>query len=154
MHADGRATGWRVRADLLRSAARERLRGGRRDDPSPRLRGGASLVLWAWALFVLAGAIVAKTSEHWRSALPGHPSSPANAAFVGLTAVAIAAAVLVAAGIALTLPAASRLLRDGGWRRIRARALIAMTLTIAAVAATIVLVAWAPSADGRRSQRP
>jgi hypothetical protein len=143
MHADGRNTGWRVRTDLLRAAARERLRGGRRGEPSPRIRGGASLVLWAWALFVLAGAIVAKTSEHWQRALPGHPGSIANFAYGGLTAVAVMAAVLVAAGIALTLPAAIRFLREGGWPRVRSRALIAMTLTVVAPPATVALVAWA-----------
>jgi hypothetical protein len=143
MHADGRDTGWRVRADVLRAAARERLGGGHRGEPSRRIRGGASLVLWAWAVFVLAGAIVAKTSEHWQRALSGHPASTAEIAFGGLTVVAVAAAVLVAAGIAMTLPAAMRFLRDGGWPRVRSRALVAAALTVAAVAATTALVAWA-----------
>jgi hypothetical protein len=143
MHADGRNTGWRVRADLVRASARERLRGARRDEPSRRIRGGSSLVLWAWALFVLAGAIVAKTSEHWQRALPGHPSSIANVAFAGLTAVAVTVALLVTAGIALALPGATRFLRDGGWPRVRSRALIAATLTVVAATATVVLVAWA-----------
>jgi hypothetical protein len=143
MHADGRDTGWRVRTDVLRAAARERLRGGHRGEPSRRIRGGASLVLWAWALCVLAGAIVAKTSEHWQRSLYGHPASIAKVAFAGLTVMAVTAAVLVAAGIALTLPAAVQFLREGGWSRIRSRALIAAGLTAAAVAATIALVAWA-----------
>ena len=143
MHADGRDTGWRVRADVLRAAARERLRAGRRGEPSFGIRSGASLVLWAWALFVLAGAIVAKTSEHWQRALSGHPSSIADVAFVGLTAIAVTAAVLVTAGIALTLPDATRFLREGGWTRIRSRALIAAALTVVAALATVALVAWA-----------
>ena len=143
MHADGRNTGWRVRTDVLRAAARERLRGGRRGEPSGRIRGGASLVLWAWAIFVLAGAIVAKTSEHWQRALPGHPASTAKVAFAALTGLAVAAAVLVGAGIALTVPAATRFMREGGWSRIRSRAVIAAALTVAAVAATVALVAWA-----------
>jgi hypothetical protein len=143
MHADGRDTGWRVRADVLRAVAREHLGGGQRGDPSRRIEGGASLVLWAWAVFVLAGAIVAKTTEHWQRSLSGHPASIAEVAFGGLIVVAAAAAVLVAAGIALTLPAAIRLLREGGWSRIRSRTLVAAALTVAAVAATIVLVAWA-----------
>ena len=143
MHADGRNTGWRVHADVLRAAARERLRGGHRGEPSRRIRGGASLVLWAWAVFVLAGAIVAKTSEHWQGSLSGRPASIAKVAFAGLTVAAVTAAVLVAAGIALTLPAAMRFLREGGWSRIRSRTLIAAALTAAAVAATIALVAWA-----------
>lgn len=143
MHADGRDTGWRVGADVLRAAARERLRGGHHGDPSRRISGGASLVLWAWALFVVAGAIVAKTSEHWQRALPGPPSSIANFAYGGLTAVAIMAATLVTIGIALTLPAATRFLREGGWPRIRFRALVAATLTVLAAPATVALVTWA-----------
>jgi hypothetical protein len=143
MHADGRVTGWRVRADVVRAAARERLRGGQRGEPSGRIRSGTSLVLWAWAVFVLAGAIVAKTSEHWQRALAAHPASTAKVAFAALTGLAVTAAVLVAAGIALTLPAAMRFLREDGWSRIRSRTLIAAALTIAAVAATVALVAWA-----------
>jgi hypothetical protein len=143
MHADGRGTGWRVRADLVRASARERLHGGRGDDPTGRVRGGSSLVLWAWALFVLAGAIVAKTSEHWQRGLPGHPSSIAEIAFRALTAVAVTVALLVAAGIALALPSATRFLRDGGWPRVRSRVLIAATLTVVAAPATLALVAWA-----------
>jgi hypothetical protein len=143
MHADGRPTGWRVRADVLRAAARERLRGGRHGEPSRRIRSGASLVLWAWALFVLAGAIVAKTSEHWQRSLSGHPASTAKVAFGGLTVLAVTAAALVAAGIALTLPAAVRFLHEGGWSRVRSRTLVAATLTVAAVAATVALVVWA-----------
>jgi hypothetical protein len=148
MHADGRDTGGRVRADVLRAATRERLRGGHRGEPSPRIRGGSSLVLWAWALFVLAGAIVAKTSEHWQRGVSGQPGSIARVAFGGLTAVAVTAAVLVAAGIALALPGATRFLREGGWPRIRSRALIAATLTVVAVPATVVLVAWAHRLTG------
>jgi hypothetical protein len=143
MHADGRDTGWRVRADVLRAAAGERLRGGHRSEPSGRIRGGASLVLWAWAMFVLAGAIVAKTSEHWQRALDGHPASTAKVAFAGLTGLAVTAAVLVTAGIALTLPAAMRFLREGGCVRIRSRMLIAAALTAAGVAATVALISWA-----------
>jgi hypothetical protein len=146
MHADGRDTGWRVRADLVRASTRERLRGARRDEPSRRIRGGSSLVLWAWALFVLAGAIVAKTSEHWQRALAGRPSSianVANVAFGGLTAVAVTVALLVTAGIVVALPSATRFLRDGGWPRVRSRALIAATLTVVAATATVVLVVWA-----------
>jgi hypothetical protein len=143
MHAGGRNTGWRVRADVLRAAARERLRGSHRGEPSRRIRGGASLVLWGWAVFVLSGAIVAKTSEHWQRSLSGRPAPIAKIAFAGLTVAAVTAAVLVAAGIVLTLPAAMRFLREGGWSRIRSRTLIAAALTAAAVAGTIALVAWA-----------
>jgi hypothetical protein len=58
--SDGRRLPWRLRADLARGAGRERLRaaGLGDDDPERRARGGVLLVLWAWAVFVLAGAVV------------------------------------------------------------------------------------------------
>ncbi|HEX5191293.1 MAG TPA: hypothetical protein VFW09_00710 [Solirubrobacteraceae bacterium] len=137
---DGTAP-WRVRADLIGSAARLRLLGD--GDPGRRIRGGASLVLWAWAVFVLAGAVVAKTSEHWQQALPRHGVGDAQAAFDALTVAAIVCAVLVAAGIAVALPAAARFLRDGGWWLVRARALIAVALTAAVVPALVAIGFWA-----------
>lgn len=143
MHADGRDAGWKVRGDVFRGAARERLRCAHHGEPSRRIRGGASLVLWAWAVFVLAGAILAKTSEHWQRSVSAHPASNASLAFGGLIVAAVTAAVLVAAGIALTLPAAMRFLREGGWPRVRSRTLIAAALTVAAIATTVALVAWA-----------
>jgi hypothetical protein len=138
MDADGRNTGTRMRVDLMRAAARERLRAG---DPSRQVRGGASLVLWAWALFVIGGAILAKTSEHWQQALPG--ASAAHVAFSVLKVVAFAGSAAVAAGIAITLPSAWRLLRSGGWARIRARGLLALLLSAGLVAATIAISTWA-----------
>ncbi len=138
MHADGRDTGPRMRGDLLRSAVRQRLRGT--GDPSRRVRGGTSLVLWAWALFVIAGAILAKTSEHWQQALPG--ASAAHVAFSVLQVVAFAAAALIAGGIGLSLPAVWRLLREGGWGRIRGRTVTAVILTVVVIAATVAVSAW------------
>jgi len=139
MHADGRAPAARVRLDLVRAAARERLRGA--GDPGRRVRGGAALVLWGWALFSIAGAIVAKTSEHWQQALPG--AAAAHVAFSALTVTAIATALAIAGGIALALPAAWRLLREGGWAGVRSRSLLAAGLAVALVAGTAALSGWA-----------
>lgn len=139
MHADGRDTGPRMRVDLLRAAARERLRGG--GDPSRQVRGGASLVLWAWALFVIGGAILAKTSEHWQQALPG--AAAAHVAFSAFTVIAVVVAAAVVAGIAIPAPAVWRLLRSGGWTRVRRRVLRASALTATVILATVALVTWA-----------
>lgn len=137
--SDGRRLSWRVRADVAAAGARERLRGPRIGDP----RRGGRMVLWAWAIFILAGMIVAKTSEHWQSALPkgGHPV--ASFAFVALAVLAAATAVLVLAGIALTLPSLATLLRSGGWPRIRRWILAGAALTIVLVASTAGLATWA-----------
>jgi len=139
MHADGRRTGAHLQLDLLRAAARERLRGG--GDPGRRMRGGASLVLWAWALFVVAGAIVAKTSEHWQQALPGQAA--AHVAFTAFTVIAVVVAAAIAGGVAIPLPAVWRLVREGGWPRLRRRVAWASGLTVTAAMATVALVVWA-----------
>ena len=136
--SDGRRLSWRLRADVAAAGARERLRVRGGD-----ARSGGRVVLWAWAIFVLAGMIVAKTSEHWQSALPagGHPV--ASVSFVALTVLGAATAVLVLAGIALTIPSLIALLRSGRWPQIRRWILTAATLTTVLVAATAGLAAWA-----------
>jgi hypothetical protein len=145
---------WRIRADVALAGGRERLRaaglGG--DSPDARVRGGAGLVLWGWALFVAAGAIVQKTSEHWQQALPAGSHTPATVAFGGLIGVAVAAAVLVVAGIALTLPALRRLLGAGGWAHVRRPVTRAVAITAVFIAATVGLVAWAHGLSPRDRQ--
>ena len=111
-----------------------------------------SLVLWAWALFVIAGAIVQKTSEHWQQALPTGSHTAATLAFGSLVGVAIATALVVAAGIALTLPALRRFVRAGGGARIRGSVTRAVVLTVILVVATIGLAAWARGLSPRDRQ--
>ncbi|MGH2857302.1 MAG: hypothetical protein ACRDMJ_07430 [Solirubrobacteraceae bacterium] len=137
--SDGHRLSWRLRADVAGAGAREWLLGRGVGDP----RAGGRRVLWAWAIFILAGAILAKTSEHWQQALPaaGHPI--ASVAFAVLQVVAILTAVLVLAGIALAIPSAIAFLRAGGWPQIRRWVLAAAVLTTLLVAATIGLAHWA-----------
>lgn len=134
---DGRQLSWRLRADIAAAGTRERLRG------VGDARGGGRLVLWAWAIFIIAGAIVAKTSEHWQTTLPVGGHWIAAAAFPALTVLAIATALLVLAGIALTIPSLIAFLQTGGWPKIRAWILAAAALSTALVAATVAIVAWA-----------
>jgi hypothetical protein len=145
---------WRVRADVALAGGREQLRGAGLggDSPDARVRGGAGLVLWAWALFVLAGMIVQKTSEHWQQALPAGGHITATVAFDSLVGVAIAAAALVLAGIALTLPALGRFLVAGGWAQIRRPVIRAATITAVLIIATIGLVVWAHGLSARDRQ--
>jgi hypothetical protein len=139
--SDDRRVRWSVRADVVVGGVRERLGGG-------GARGGLNLVLWAWALFLLGGGVVQKTSEHWQEALPAGTGSTASAAFTCLIVVAGVAALLVLTGIARALPAFAAFLREGGRPPIRS----AVWLTVAAVAATIGLVAWASGlSSGQRN---
>jgi hypothetical protein len=144
---DGRRVPWRVRADVIGGGGRERLRaaGLSGDGPaSTRVRAGAVLVMWAWALFILGGAVVGKSTEHWASAMPaGAGHTAATVAFDVLIAGAVMTGLLVLAGIGLALPSMLRWLRGGGWRLIRGRILTAAWLSAALVAATIGLAAWA-----------
>jgi hypothetical protein len=134
---DGRRLSWRLRADIAAAGTRERLRG------AGDARSGGRLVLWAWATFIIAGVIVAKASEHWQTTLPaaGHPILAA--AIPALTILASATALLVLAGIALTIPSLIAFLQTGGWPKIRAWILTAAALTITLLAATVAIAAWA-----------
>jgi hypothetical protein len=144
--SEHRRDSWRMRADVVRGAVRERARAaglGAGSSPDQRIRGGILLVLWGWALFVLAGAIVQKTSEHWQGALPAAGRGQAAAGFGVLLGAAIGAGVLVVVGMAIVMPACARFLNRGGWPAVRRRVLVAAALTVVAVAATGGLVAAA-----------
>lgn len=143
----GRRVPWRVRADVLGAAGRERIRSAGRsgDGPGPDgVRGGAVPVMWAWALFVLGGAVLGKSTEHWKSVMPaGSGHTAAGAAFTTLIVVAVLAGLLVLAAIGMTLPSLLVFLRGGGWRQIRTRILSAVGLTAVLITATIGLAVWA-----------
>jgi hypothetical protein len=131
--------------DVGRGAARERLRAtGLQGDgvpPAERARAGVLLLLCAWALAVVGGAIVQKTSEHRPTV------GVATVAFTVLVVAACVASVLVLCAIAAAAPSLARFLRAGGWPRIRRPILRALVATLVAVGATAGLVAWARGLD-------
>jgi hypothetical protein len=144
--SDGGPVSWRTRADVIWAGGRERLRSaGVAGDGSPDAgaRAGASLVLWAWAVFVFAGATVAKTSEHWQQALPSGGHGLANVAFDVLAGGAVVASASVLIGIAVAGPGLLGLMRDGGWPGIQRRIRAAGVATLVLVAATVGLKLWA-----------
>jgi hypothetical protein len=137
---------WRARADVALSAGRERLhRGGLLPSggPGERMRAGSLLVLCSWAAFVLAGALVQKTSEHWQAAVPASQRAVPAIAFWALVAGAAAGAALVLTGVAVALPSAASFLRAGGWARIRRRIATAAAATGITAAAVGALATWA-----------
>lgn len=146
LETSGHRVPWHVRLDVVLAAGRERLRGaGLLGDPPPaaRMRGGALLVLSAWALFVVAGMVVQKLSEHWRTATPpGSRGLPADAFDALLVGAAVGSA-LIAAGVAVALPSLARLLGSGGRRQVRRPLLAAVGLSLAAVPASAAVVVWA-----------
>lgn len=141
----GQRVPWRIRADVALAGARERLRASGLTGgvaPEDRVRSGTLLVLWAWALFVVAGLTVQKFSEHWQRAMPASGRGLASTAFGGLVIAAVCGSLLVVAGIALALPSVASFLHAGGWPVIRRRVVTAMLATTVAAAATVTLVIW------------
>lgn len=134
---------WRQRADVVAAAGREWLRRLARDDREPRERmhRATAMVLCAWAAFMIAGAIVQKSSEHWQAALGGGRPE-ADVAFAALIFGAALGGSLVLSGIALTVPAMWRFLRDGNWPRIRRPLTVAAVLTAVWIATGAALIAW------------
>jgi hypothetical protein len=140
-----------VYTDVIRAGVRERLSAARLAlgdpagrPPENRARAGAIAVMWGWAGFILAGMVVAKSSEHWQQALPGSHLG-ASAMYVVLIAAAVLAAVLMLVGLATAAPAFLSDLHTGAWSGLRARAVAAVALTALFGAATLGLVAWAHS---------
>jgi hypothetical protein len=137
---------WAMRLDVLRAGARERLRAaglGGGATPGEQVRGGALLVLCAWAGLVVGGLGVQKVAEHWQDVIPAGSRGVPSGAFATLVAAAVCGSVLVLAGLACAGPSLAALVRDGGWAALRRRVVPAALLTVAAIAATALLAMWA-----------
>jgi hypothetical protein len=111
--------------------------------PIARVRAGLGLVLCGWAAFVVAGGIFAKFSEHWDAFTPTSDQLvPAG----GYNAVQVAGAVgmlVVLTAAVFIIPACVRLVRGGGWQRIRRPVLSAIIVGSVALAMLVGGVAWA-----------
>jgi hypothetical protein len=134
------------RWSIARSGINERLRSaglvGDSVPPSERVRGGAFLVLGAFALFVIPGAAFAKISEHWDQSITQGPRHLPAVSFNMVASLAGACAVAVALAALALLPTFQRFLRDGGWADIRRRVGWAMGATLATGAAIAGLAVW------------
>lgn len=151
--SSGRRVPWRIRADVALGAGRERLRAaGLVGDGAPeeRVRGGVLVALCAWALFVVAGMAVQRFSEHWQDVTSAASRPLPSAAFAALVIAAVCAGALVLAGIASAVPSLAAFVRGGGWPTIRRRVVVAMLVTAAFLACSVVLVVWAHGLTGRQ----
>jgi hypothetical protein len=142
---------WRARIDLVRGGLRERARsfgfGGQGVPAGERARAGALLVLCAWAIFLVGGAVLQRFAENWQTLTPAGSSDAARAAFTAVEVLAALAAAIVLLGIACALPGLTALLRAGRWREIRRPILRALLLTLAASASVAAIAAWAHTLD-------
>ncbi|MEO9175965.1 MAG: hypothetical protein ABI317_10680, partial [Gaiellales bacterium] len=141
----------RAGLDLVRSAARERLRSaGLAGDglpPGERARGGTLLVLWAWIVFVLAGLAVQRRSEHWQTGTPAHDRALPAGAFDALQIGAVIGSAIVLAAIAVALPGLVRLIRAGRWPEIRRWIVLSTSVSAIAIVAFGALVRFAHGLD-------
>jgi hypothetical protein len=137
----------RVRFDMARGALAEHgaemgLVVGQRSTAG-RLRGGALLVLCAWAFFVIGGSVFAKASEGWAVARPTFTHGLARAGFESVLWAGVAGALVIILAAATALPCFVRYLGADGWSEIRRPILGAVVITIVTTAAGSAVVLWA-----------
>ncbi|MGH9008140.1 MAG: hypothetical protein ACRDV6_10610 [Acidimicrobiales bacterium] len=145
----GRTPTARFRSAIAFAGLRERAFAsgviGRSAPPAVRVRTSVLVVLGAWSAFVIAGASLAKFSEHFPSAVTsadlGTPTTSLNV----LTVIAVVAGVLAVTAALAAAPALVRLLRAGGWRPLKRPAFAAALLTAIAGAGIGAVAPWAHS---------
>jgi hypothetical protein len=146
----GREPGLRMRTGLAVAGLRERLRqaagagGPGSRSVADQIRGGYTLVLVAWAAFLVAGASYDKLAEHFTSAVPapdGQALVMAAGAFAAVGVLAAAATAAVVVGALVAVPAFLRFLPGGGWTLIRRRVRWACYASLTAAVAATALAA-------------
>lgn len=101
------------------------------------------MVLVAWSIMVVGGAGLAKTAEHFVTALPARSQFLAQFAYAAAVASGIAGTLLVVVGGALAVPSFARLLRAKRGAEIRTSMVRPIVASAAVVAATFGLAPWA-----------
>ena len=119
-------------------------------EKSDRTRAGSILVLWGWALFMVAGSIVQKFSEHWELMTPPIHRSVANGAFDVIQVAGELGGLIVLMAAAVAVPGLVRLLRDRRWPEIRYPVLRALIAGCVAAAFTVGVAMWGHSGPEHR----
>ena len=129
---------WRDRLSIEKNGALERAREigivGTTANANARLLAGSQLVLCGWALFVVAGAIFAKFTEHWSGATPSNRRVLPGFSVATVQWAGIAGVLLVLGATAFVLPSIIRLIKKGGWQCVRRpviREIVALSISIA-----------------------
>jgi hypothetical protein len=137
----------RARIDLVRAATVERVRrfpfAAHASLPEERVRGGALLVLWGWALVVVGGTILAKFADNWKLATPPSARLLPTVSYDAVVGAAAVGAVVIAAAVLTVLPSFGRFLRGGGWRQARRPLMGAAAVTVVTVVVGSGVVVWA-----------
>jgi hypothetical protein len=148
-YPDGRIP-WPCRLALLRAGLTQRLRAGGlfgQASPAAGARAGSLLVLWAWAVFMVAGAGFANLADGWYRAVPAGARALPRAGYGLVYAAAVAGGAVVLLAACVCAPAVAGFLRRGGWPQVRRLVLAAAAVTVVTVAAVTVMAAWAHHLD-------
>lgn len=137
----------RLRAEMLVAGIKERMRRrgliGRDLPAADRCRAGEALVLAGWAAVVVAGAVFAKSTEHWRARTAFQGRVGADAAYLALEVSAALGAFAVVAGVIASVPALRRAVVAGRWPSIRGPIRLAGGMTLVSAGAVAALATWA-----------
>ncbi len=137
----------RAQLGLVRAGLSERVRAtgliGSAPDETRRLRAASLLVLTGWAFFLVAIAIFGKVTDNWFNDSPAGGRWVASSGYNGVTVTAAVGCGVVLVAVAMALPSLVRLLRGGGWHRVRAPIVGAVVSALVAASLLAVAVAWA-----------
>jgi hypothetical protein len=138
---------WKAQISIAFAGLRERSYDsgivGTKSTAATQRKSGALVVLVAWSMMVVGGAVLQKTSEHYASSLTIHSHFFAQLAFNVAAGSGVVGSLLVLAGAVVAIPAFARLLQEEKWSSIRRT--IVMPLISAAMLITMVvgLSVWA-----------
>ena len=142
---------WRCRLALLWAGTAERLREsglrGSAAPPSDGVRSGSLLVLWAWAVFLVAGAGFANRADNWKAAVPAGAVRVPMAGYGTVLGAGFAGSVIVLLAACACVPSLARFLGAGGWPVIRRRVLQAAALLAVTLAAVAAMKVWSLRLD-------
>ena len=143
---DGRPT-LKFRWSIARAGLRERghtsgLFGAQRN-LQHQVRAGALLVLCSWSVFIVAGALFVKQSEHFARSVPPSSRSIATSLYDVIAVMGVVGSLAVLVGAFAALPSLRSFVSNGGWRLVRRHATIASLFCLATIATLIGLRGWA-----------
>jgi hypothetical protein len=134
---------WSLATAGLRERARHSWLVGPDVDRAQRTRGGATLVLWGWALLLPAGVSFAKLAEHWQVVVPSSKRTMPTLAMDAAQALAVAGGAAVLVATAMALPAFARRFRQGAWRPLLVTAIVVGGLSAAWLGLSVGGIIWA-----------
>jgi hypothetical protein len=138
---------WPVRLSLMRNGALEQVREvglvGNAISAQERMRAGSLMIVCCWSLFLVAGAIFAKFSEHWDAATPLAGRHLASAGYATVKWSGEAGVALVVAAAVLVVPSFVKFVRGGGWSVIGRSVMRTLSLGLVLGITTTGLAVWA-----------